>query len=174
MTDKLPGKFEKLELLTKWVDNLGAEASRMPPVEEPGFLKELLVLDLVPASEEMAEQIGFLGKVTFKRAAYLELPMTEAAMLATAYMSDRVGAVPLYLTVFKHIHAPTVMPGQAPTLWTYAQIKDLFPSPPTSAFIERHWDAQKYKGANLVDLMGPNDFLLTAEEAAELAKAEQV
>lgn len=173
MTDKLPTKFEKLDLITKWVDNLVAEAAKLPKAPEPTYLKELIILDMLPASEEMAEQAGFLGKVALKRAQFLGLPLTEAALLAVVYLSDRVGAVPMYLTLFKHLHAAEQIPGEPISLWTYAHVKDVFPSVPSSAFIERHWDAQKYKGANLVDLMGPNDFLLTAEEAAALAEEEK-
>ncbi len=168
--EKLPNKVERLKIITPWVDRIVADAAKLP--KQDSFPREIAVLDLVPATETDAQDMGFLGMVAFKRAQFLRLPLTIAALLAVTYMSDRPGAVVMYITVLKHLHAAETLPGHEATRVTYAQIVDLFPSPPGPEFMERHWDGQKYKGVNVIDLMGADDFLLTPEEAAAEAAKE--
>jgi hypothetical protein len=174
---QLPNKVERLSLITDWVDNfvhlveeLTPHSSRQP-VEAVVPSNHMLILDMVPASDSDLQDLGFLGAVIYKRAAYLELPLTVAALLALTYLSERPGDAVMYLTVLKHLFVAEQIEGM-PVRLTYAMVKRTFPVPPSRPFLDRRWDGQKWHGVNLVDLMGPHDFLLTAEEAVSLADKE--
>lgn len=159
-------KREKLEQVTPWVDkfwackSINALATERLLRHKPTIL--LSVFDRVQMQKDPVSRVPepFTVRVLRKRAEALRIPFTEAAFCALGL--GLLGASPatavMYLTAIKHVYI-TLVPAEPITsqmlLEDYLENRIIGQDE-----LNQLWQEQKRDGYNLLDTLGPDDFLM--------------
>lgn len=157
-------KTEKLELLTPWVDSFwsctstNAQATERLNKAATGIL--VSVFDQVPMLDKANPRVPepYVVQVMRKRALELRMPFTEAAfcMLAIALIDSSPAVAHMYLCAIKHDNVANGGDQINAHALMYSALDSKVFGP---VDLERHWAAQKLPGVNLLDTLGPDDFL---------------
>lgn len=171
-------KVELLTRMTEWVDEFWSGKDIDPKLSElwRSYKGDFIVKfdDKLPLDVNVIRQMGIkpLSKIGLNTIDYLRIPFSHSAgMLTLVILScyGNPGIMNMYLAAFKHESAATLghpMPELGNFDWVNSVTGGVWY---TKEFLHKMWDKQKLPdGSNLVDRMGPDDFLLTAEESASI------
>lgn len=158
-------KEQKLTLVTQWVDKFWAcrsmDAAATERMHKASHHLLLAPFNRIPMLKDQNPRVPepYTVRVMRQRAVALALPFTEAAfcMLGLGLLHASPATAIMYLAAIKHVNAATL--GQIDVLTLtegYLDNKIL-----GAEDLNAMWDLQKLdSGTNLLDLMGPDDFLL--------------
>jgi hypothetical protein len=159
-------KREKLTQVTIWVDNFWAcKSTNQEATDRMMRNKDAIVLsifDRVPMLDKPNPRVPepYTIQIMRKRALELKIPFTEAAftLLALGLLKSSPACAHMYLCAIKHVQATEAdnLPLTSQVLLeSYLEGRIL-----GQEDLERLWADQKRPGFNLIDMMGPDDFLL--------------
>ena len=174
-------QYTKVELLghmTEWVDEFWSGKDSDPVLSEMwrSYMGDFVVKfdDTIPLDTDVVRQMGIkpLAKIGLNTIDRLHIPFSHSAGLMILVISSyygNPGIMNMYLAAFKHESVATLghpMPELGNFDWVNSVTGGVWY---TKEFLHKMWDKQKLPdGSNLVDRMGPDDFLLTADEAATI------
>lgn len=157
-------KAEKLEQITPWVDafweckSINAEATERVVKNKQAIV--LSVFDKVPMLPHANPRVPepYTIQIMRRKAGALEIPFTEAAFsllsLGLLQASPAVGV--MYLCAIKHLNV-TMDDAQINSAFLVDELLENRIIGPVE--LEQLWTLQKRPGYNLLDLMGPGDFI---------------
>ncbi|QDH83564.1 hypothetical protein [Achromobacter phage Motura] len=164
---KLREKEQRLERLTNWVDAFTSYCDKDAnewPVKAWLDTYQMANVDTLVATREQSQAVGFMASVVHSRATQWGLTLSVGAAMTIVSVSQTPGIAVMLLAVIKH-HAVCNV-GQ--DFITAEFIFNVMPNAPTPNNLAIAWDAQKTKDGNLLDQLGPDDFIMTAEETKQL------
>jgi len=170
-------KIELLTRMTEWVDEFWSSKDSDPKLNELWLLYSSDVIarvndDILVDTDRIRHMnVSPLMKIGLNTIDYLCIPFSQFAgmtTLATIACYGNPGILNMYLAAFKHESATTLgypLPQVGNVDWVNSVTNGVWH---TEEFLHTMWDKQKLPdGSNLVDRMGPGDFLF-ADEAATI------